>query len=539
MKLKKIFLLTFTTILLIGCSSNDQPSSLSTKSSSAISSSSLSSSSSSSSSRTSTGPKPIEKEKLEHNVGEYFKNSIYNNNGQAVSCSPSKGNVKALIIPVWFNDSDLFISNDKKENVKSDIENAFNASSTSLGWYSVSSFYEQESLGQLHLTAVVSDWYAVSKSYTYYGNGSSSYVCSLVNAASNWYFSETEADRTEFDVDGDGFLDSVTLIYGAPDYASLDDRSVSNLWAYTTWIGKESARSVTSPGANVLMWASYDFMYNSETAYDRAGSSYGFGDSRFTSVDAHTYIHEFGHVLGLEDYYDYSYQYKPAAGFSMQDHNVGGHDPFSTLEFQWSEVYKPLESTTITIKDFQSSHDLILIGNHNVTSVFDEYFLLELYTPTLLNELDSTENYSGYYPLGPTIPGIRLWHVDARLLYSRSGEINERQITTNPKYSKATYGVHYVQSNSYDGDYASLFGKNYYDFNLQQLIRNDVNATYRPTDIINNTSLFVKNDEFSISNYQSQFKKGTKLNDGKDFYWSFKVTNVDESSATIKLTYNK
>ena len=153
------------------------------------------------------------------------------------------------------------------------------------------------------------------------------------------------------------------LIYGAPDYGSLDDDSRSNLWAYCFWIQDQSVKSVSSPGANVFFWASYDFMYSSSKAYQRTGkSNYGGGDTTYCSLDTHTYIHEMGHVFGLEDYYDYSGQYNPAAGFSMQDNNVGSHDPFSSYALGWGKAYIPTETTTINLKPFQDSGEMILLS---------------------------------------------------------------------------------------------------------------------------------------------------------------------------------
>ena len=73
----------------------------------------------------------------------------------------------------------------------------------------------------------------------------------------------------------------------------------------------------------------------------------------------------------------------------MQDYNVGGHDPFSSYALGWGKAYIPAESMTINLKPFATSGEMILLTpNFNkYNSPFDEYILLEYYTPTGLNQL--------------------------------------------------------------------------------------------------------------------------------------------------------
>ena len=86
--------------------------------------------------------------------------------------------------------------------------------------------------------------------------------------------------------------------------------------------------------------------------------------------------------------------------------------------------------------------------------------------------------------------GIRLWHVDARLLYSKSTVFNANSFTTNPKIEG--YKVIQMMSNTYYGiqgrDYISQLGSSYADYNILQLIRNDEIETGRP---LNNLDSFL------------------------------------------------
>ena len=149
--------------------------------------------------------------------------------------------------------------------------------------------------------------------------------------------------------------------------------------------------------------------------------------------------------------------------------------------------------------------------------------------------MDSLYKYKGNYPQGPSSTGIRLWHVDGRLLKSPYSSIS--QITTNPKING--YGTTHAMSNTYeDDDYGSPLGSSYHDYNILQLIRDNTGTTYYPSSDISNTDLFTSGESFSMSKYSSQFVKGTNINKGKALGWSFSVTisgSGESATATINL----
>jgi len=481
----------------------------------------------------------VSKTELAYDYSDYTNNNCYE-----LDSTPLSGSPKLLVIPVWFTDSSTYIkTTTNKANVLSDINKVYFGTTSDTGWHSASSYYYEESKGQVNLTGTVSEWYECGNSSTYYGDSTNGqdYTTSLVSTATNWYFTNhTGESRTDYDTDGDGYLDGVMLIYGAPDY-SAENSSKENLWAYCYWLQSTSNNSVTNPGPNVFFWASYDFMYGSSTASSRAGSTYNGGDTTNCTIDGHTFIHEMGHVFGLDDYYDYSGQYEPAGGFSMQDYNVGGHDPYSVMANGWADPYIPTQSCSITIGAFQTTHDLILLSPswNSYNSPFDEYLLLELYTPTGLNLMDSTYTYSSNYPKGPSSTGIRLWHVDSRLTTYASNKFSTT-LTSNAGASN----IYTAMSNTYykSGDsnsYISVLGQSYANYNLLQLIRNSTSATYSPTTSLSNADLFTNGQSFAMSTYNKQFVNGTSLNSGASLGWSFSVSITGSgasATATITLT---
>lgn len=492
---------------------------------------------------TSVEVETMEKTEIALTYKDYTDNNYY-----SISSCPLEGSPKILVLPVWFTDSSRYITSDTaKQQVISDLDKAFFGDSGDGVWESVSSYFEKESLGALTLQGSVADWYECGYSSSTIGsNGlfATSNTNTIVEWAVDHFFDTNPSEsRSDYDLDGDGYLDAVIVVYGAPDYSALGSSSLSNLWAYTYWI--QDSANTSNPVPNVYLWASYDFMYEASTAYSKVGSRYGSGDNGDYSIDTHTYIHEMGHVFGLEDYYDYGGNYSPAGAFSMQDYNVGGHDPYSLLAMGWADPYVVSDSVTLEISDFQSSHDLILLTPdwNDSNSAFDEYLLLELYTPSGLNEADCKDQYLGNYPKGPKSVGIRLWHVDARLTYiitqGRQAYVSLNLINdpTEGDVYMAMSNTYYDSSDSTTSNYISILGEDYSDYNLLQLIRNSRSKTYHPTDILSSDDLFYAGDSFSLSNYSGQFVNGSqgKLNGGESFGLSFTVNSIDtDSDGTAK-----
>lgn len=470
----------------------------------------------------------LEKEETKYDYVDYTRNYIYN-----TPSMPSSGDNKMLVVPIWFKDSSSFIKSSEKNQIREDINTAYfgEAGSTNLPWHSVKSYYEEESRGKFTLEGTVTDWYNATnysaKTITSEG------VNDLVIEVGDYLKTNLGTSTfNQYDTDKDGYIDALILIYGAPNCSN--NSSVSEeLWAYCYWI-QEINNNVNSPIVNTYFWASYDFMYENRKSNDT------------TSVDAHTYIHEMGHVLGLSDYYDYAYNYgnNPAAGFSMQDMNVGSHDPFSQMALGWVEPYVPRTSVTIEIQSFQETGDIILLSPDWDGSPFDEYLLLELYTPTGLNEQDVQTAYAGNYPQGPNDVGIRLWHVDARMrglyksgnyYYYRSGYYTD--IINGNYYSIAMSNTTYVANQGLEGYYADLEEDRNYD--LLNLIRNTRANDSEMNDYLSSSMLFKEGDSFSMNEYRSSFYNGTSLNSGSSLGFDFEILDIDKVNCTATIQINK
>ena len=468
----------------------------------------------------------LDKANVTYSYKDYTARNVFD-----IDSTPLTGSPKLLVIPVWFTDSSEYVNN--KYQVREDIEDAYFGSPETTGWNSVSSYYQTLSNGKVNITGTVADWYECGQSASYYAYSETTTV-QLVKDATNYYFSHTNDSRRDYDYDGNGYLDGVMLIYAAPDYQSY--AIGSNLWAYCYWVQTLSP-NVNNPQPNTFFWASYDFMYGNGD-----GEKYHNGETSHSRIDTHTFIHEMGHAFGLQDYYDYSSQTSPAGGFSMQDYNVGSHDPYSALALGWADALIPTESCTVKLSSFQDSHQVILLKNSSFNgSPFDEYLLLEYYTPTGLNQFDTKYGYKFGYPRGVDSVGVRLWHIDARLI--RITDVNNASTYKVTNTFEDGYGYYHAFSNtrysSSSADHASPLGPSYSSHNILYLVRNSKTMTYSTSKAFNKDDLFKKGDSFDASTFKKQFPKGTKFDNGEEINWSFSVKKTTSNEVIIKLTKKK
>ena len=479
----------------------------------------------------------------------YVKNSVYYESAIPTSTPTSK----YLVLPVWFSDSaSLIKSGESKESIHAKITTAFKGTKEETGWNSVKTYYEEESAGKKILDFTIADWYDCGYESKYFaGDQDNEEIASntesvILKTIDNYFKNNPSDNRKNYDSDGDGYLDAVAIIYGSQNYKGDFDyaryyrarpgASYTNFWAYVYWFQDPSQQNVNAPGANAYLWASYDF------ANVSSKNAPGYP----VKVDAHGYIHETGHLFGLDDYYDYTSNNRPAASFSMQDYNVGGHDPYSVISLGWGDIYVPSETETITLEPFQDSKQVILLSNKYEDSIFDEYLLLEYYTPTGLNELDSQYSYEGSYPQGPQVSGIRLWHVDARLAYKlgRGYDYNYSVSQITNKIDTQYYYNMLCRNNTYVAgkadDYFSPL-KNYYnykDYRLLELIRCGDTGRFnsREKEQLAEQDLFKAGDSFDMTTYTNRFVEKGKLNCGKALGWSFTVDKLTDEGATITVT---
>lgn len=454
-----------------------------------------------------------------------------NNSGMTDSLITS-GSTTLLVLPIEFTDYPF------SSSFMTDLDTVLNGAADDTGyWESVSSFYEKSSFGKVDLSFRIADSYntdlTARGAHSSYGN-SSDYGRTLIEKAYENYCASNSTSG--LDSDGNGFLDGIIAVYSCPDVSTGGftwDYKTSFYWAYTYWFSGYSADqstyigpNYTKPTPNAYIWLSYDFMYDATTS---------------PNVDAHTFIHEMGHMFGLDDYYD-SEGNCPAGGISMGDYNIMDYDIWSKIALGWANPKVPAGDCTIEIEPSQTSGDCILLPLDSWNgSVWDEYLVLELYTPTGLNYQDSHVTYANGYR-GPSSPGIRIFHVDARIVgvkmsvdsfnqYSYTGSY----LTDLDDFSINWYGDTFYMVGASNINKDSDIAPESFDL-INMIDASGINI-YSNGGYATNSSLFKAGSSFTMDKFGRRFfPNQTTMNNGEEFPWKISIDSVSDTSATVSIT---
>ena len=131
-------------------------------------------------------------------------------------------------------------------------------------------------------------------------------------------------------------------------------------------------------------------------------------------MNTYTFIHEFGHVLGSDDYYDYAGKNSPLGGYDVMDAMVGDHNAFTKFNYGWitsSRLVTAEDSVTLTLEAFNKNGDTIIIANNwdDKLGAYQEYYVIMYYKGTGLN--DEAKD-AGYF----SKDGVLVYHVNASLV---------------------------------------------------------------------------------------------------------------------------
>lgn len=429
---------------------------------------------------------------------------------------PSVGDVEILVIPVTFEGYSHIGSEEEREVVRNDLAYTFFGESTSTGWESVSSYYYKSSYGKLNISGGVSPWFTLDKSPEELEKVSAyaDPTFYVLRKAIDWYKNSFD-DIDRYDSNNDKVIDAVWLVYDAPSGYTSNDI----WWAFTFWDYQNGYVGIQDNYAYTYAWASYDFMYEGE--YTNGNDKLG---------DAHTFIHETGHILGLDDYYDYDSKTSPVGCLDMMDGNIGDHNSYSKFLMDWADPIFVKGDTSITLRPFESTGDFILINDDWNGSVMDEYLVVEFYTPTGLNQKDAEEEYP-YRPKMFTDKGIRIYHVDSRIgvfdLYDGTFEnYTDSVLNGSGRY---TYFAHSnTASTSVESNYSLIHildasaSNHYYD---------DAEA-YATNSALYNLGVAFN----STTTHANLFYKNGKFNSNTLVNYSIEITSMNDSECTLNIT---
>lgn len=336
----------------------------------------------------------------------------------AQRCAPSLGEVPLLVVPVVVPGYEDLAT---KENYNV-IEKAFYGTSDDLNFESLHSYYYKSSYGKLDFRFTLTDYYYLETDSSQFntlasltdGDGDDT-VYSLSKDCLSWAKETYNLNLQDYDYDDNGAVDGIWMVYMAP-YKGRGNV----FWAFSGYGDDEP--DIGNPVANTYGWISYQFLLG-EYAHDEENNP-------DAGLDAHVLIHETGHMLGLSDYYDTnkttaeSASYDPLGSIDMMSSDIGDMNPYSKLLLGWTSPYVVCGSASIDLKSFQSKDNVVILyddtkkindfsktnGKYRI-NLFDEYIVLDYYTPYGLNALD----YPAYNVESVKESGLRAYHVDGRL----------------------------------------------------------------------------------------------------------------------------
>lgn len=421
------------------------------------------------------------------------------------------GRQKLLVVPVQLRGATQWTS-----NMLSRLETAFFGTPEETNyWESVSSYYSKSSYEKLTLEGEVIDPiqlnYSVSQlsSYNRFSDIVSDYIVPAFDQQVD------NQIKQEYDQDKDSYIDATIFVYSNP----YDGDAY---WAWVWYLQDQNA-SISNPSVGNYMWASYEFM----------------NDSGTNRIDAHTYIHETGHLLGSDDFYS-NEDYDPVGDLEMQSYNVGDMGAFSKFQFGWSTPYVidgSRDVVELTIGTSSLYSNAILINDSWNGSSLDEYLLIEYYTPTQNNQLDSVNSYNGSRMY--TKSGLRIYHVDARIAKLRKTYSGYSFVSYSDEINDDGY-VYFPAASNLGADWTYFNDKSLFkSYKLVSLMQSDVvrgvsgARHFKNNGTASNSTLFDINETFTAND--TSFANGTNFNDGSLVGYSVTLISKNDTYATVRI----
>lgn len=274
---------------------------------------------------------------------------------------PTKGTRKLLLILARFSDQTFTYS-------QSTFNNLMNQANYN-GTGSFKDYYYEVSYGQLVVNTTVTQVVTLPNTRAYYGantGGSgtdirpSQAVRDAVIAANN-----AGLDFSQFDNDGDGYVDLVAVIHSGTGEEATGN--TSDIWSHN-WALQYGAGTVYVDGKYVNNYTLQPEKYTSST---------------ITSIGV--ICHEFGHALGLPDFYDtdnstggyyqgtYYWDIMAAGSWLNNGTKPAHHNAWSKVYLGWVSPVTLSSAQNITASNVEQNKQIYKV----LTTTTNDYFLIE------------------------------------------------------------------------------------------------------------------------------------------------------------------
>lgn len=284
---------------------------------------------------------------------------------------PLLGTPKSLVILAEFSDVEFTIPNSKDAYTKLLNEENY---ATNGGVGSAKDYFKASSNGVFNPNFIVVGPYKLPHSQKYYGepNGTQHDRRATQMIIDACRAADSDIDFSEYDTDNDGTIDNVFVYYSGHNQA--EGASENTIWPHRFKVYD-----------NVVL--------DGKQLYDYACTSELSGSSGTRMCGIGTFSHEFGHVLGLPDYYDTSNNRNnpnvPGAWniMSSGSYNGGGKTPpaYSAEDRFYLGWLQPVQIETggqYALSSLNTSNSSYLIASKSSNLIGNnpepvEYFLLE------------------------------------------------------------------------------------------------------------------------------------------------------------------
>jgi len=310
---------------------------------------------------------------------------------------------------------------------------------------SMKEYFQEVSYGQFTVTGQVSNWLTAPRTYAYYVNGNYGFGAWPMNAQKMAYDACAKADPAInfalYDNDGpdglpnsgddDGYVDGLFIVHAGP--GAEETGNVNDIWSHQWVIPSAYTTNDAKYGGGFIRC--YRYSTEPEQTAD------------FNLVTMGVFAHEFCHVLGMPDLYDYDNGYiniwddnnNPLSDWCLMDSGGWGgpggdgwgdgsvpSHPCAYIKtlLGWmtptvlaaSQSGIPLQETETT-NGAQSLYKVVI---RDYGGGIKEYLYLENRNPNSSARFDKYEN-NGYSPQAQMDGGIVIYHVDERYTPNDNG----------------------------------------------------------------------------------------------------------------------